>query len=94
MLLGDNGTLVYNKVLYSRMQYDTDRDLQPLALVAKVPMFLVVNKDFPASTLSEFIAEARKRPIPCWSVRQRSPRKPHPWSGLRRPSGCHSGSGG
>jgi tripartite-type tricarboxylate transporter receptor subunit TctC len=64
MLLGDNGTLVYNKVLFTKMQYDTDRDLQPLALVAKVPMFVVINKDFPASTLNEFTAEARRRPIP------------------------------
>lgn len=64
LLLADNSMLVYSKALYSKLSYDSDRDLLPVTLLAKATMFVVVNKDFPANNLKEFAAEAKKREIP------------------------------
>ena len=48
-------------VLYANVPYDTLRNFQHVALVGTFPSVLCVNTDFPARTLPEFIAEARKR---------------------------------
>ncbi len=48
-------------VLYNNVPYDTLRDFQHVALVGTFPSVLCVNTDFPARTLAEFIAEAKKR---------------------------------
>ena len=48
-------------VLYANVPYDTLRDFQHVALVGTFPSVLCVNNDFPARSMAEFVAEARKR---------------------------------
>lgn len=48
--------------LMANMQYDTERDLTPITLLASAPNMLVVKPDFPAASLEEFIAIARRAP--------------------------------
>jgi tripartite-type tricarboxylate transporter receptor subunit TctC len=48
-------------VLYANVPYDPLKDFQHVALVGTFPSVLCVNTDFPARTLPEFIAEAKKR---------------------------------
>lgn len=50
------------KALFPRVPFDPVADFTPVALVGKVPMIMMVNKDFPARTLPEFIALVRANP--------------------------------
>src|SRR6266851_7114192 len=58
-LLGSIGTHAYNQTLYKRLPYNAAADFAPVALFAEQPMVLLAGKDFPANTLSEFIAYAK-----------------------------------
>ena len=53
---------VINPSLYRKLPYDTQKDFSPVAVVASAPNALVVNKDFPAKTVAELIAMAKKDP--------------------------------
>jgi len=50
------------KALFPRITFDPVADFAPVALLGKVPMIMMVNKDFPARTLPEFIALVRANP--------------------------------
>ena len=56
MLLGTVGTQAYNQTLYKKPLYSATDDFTPVALIAEQPLVLVVPKDFPVRTLSEFSA--------------------------------------
>ena len=43
-----------------QLPYDNERDLVGIGLLAAMPIIMVVNKDFPARTLAEFVAMARE----------------------------------
>jgi tripartite-type tricarboxylate transporter receptor subunit TctC len=51
-----------NPWLFSKLPFDIEHDLTPVALAATVPMVLVVNPSVPAKTLREFIALAKAHP--------------------------------
>jgi len=42
--------------------YDPVKDFEPISIIATNPFVLVVNKDFPAKTLAEFVSYVRDRP--------------------------------
>jgi tripartite-type tricarboxylate transporter receptor subunit TctC len=49
--------------MYAKLDYDLERDLVPLILVANVPQVLVVNpKKVPAANFKEFLEFVRKNP--------------------------------
>ncbi len=54
-LFGSIGTHAYNQTIYRRPRYNAATDFAPVALFAEQPMVLVARKDFPASTLTEFV---------------------------------------
>ena len=56
LLFGSIGTHAYNQTIYRKPRYNAVEDFTPVALFAEQPMVLVVRKDFPATTLAEFIA--------------------------------------
>jgi hypothetical protein len=43
VLSADNGTLVFNPVLYKTLSYNPTRDLAPVTLIGRFPMILVVG---------------------------------------------------
>lgn len=51
-----------NPSLYSKLPYDTEKDLKPVAAIARVPSVLVVNPSVQAGTVAELIALAKARP--------------------------------
>lgn len=51
-----------NKLMYKSMPYDPERDLVPVVLVAKSPLIVTAKLDFPAKTLTDLIAYAKKNP--------------------------------
>jgi tripartite-type tricarboxylate transporter receptor subunit TctC len=54
--------LAVNVTLYPKLNYDLVRDFTPVALFATSPMLLLVHPSFPARSLKEFIAVAKKNP--------------------------------
>ena len=58
-LLGSIGTHALNQSLYKHPLYDAATDFAPVALIAQVPLVLIMRKDFPAGDLAQFIAYAK-----------------------------------
>lgn len=48
--------------LFSKLPYDTLKDLTPVTMVASAPLMLVVNPSVPAKSVVEFIAYAKANP--------------------------------
>lgn len=48
--------------LYRKLNYDPQRDLAPISLVATIPTLLIVNPAVPAKTLKDLLAYARANP--------------------------------
>ena len=70
LLLGPDTLITINPHLYSRMSFDTLKDLVPVASLVSNLLILSVNPAVPAQTFSEFIAHARKTqpPLPYGSI--------------------------
>jgi len=63
LLLGSAGETAINPLVYkSRMQYQPERDLAPIALLSRVPNVLLANPNFPANNIAELAAYAAKHP--------------------------------
>jgi tripartite-type tricarboxylate transporter receptor subunit TctC len=56
-LVGTAATISLNPYLFTNITYKTS-ELQPVALLGKQPMLLVVAKEFPASSMMELVAES------------------------------------
>jgi tripartite-type tricarboxylate transporter receptor subunit TctC len=48
--------------LYSKLNYDLEKDLVPVAMIALVPNVMIVNPSVPAKSVAEFIALAKSKP--------------------------------
>lgn len=59
VLSADNGTLVFNPVLYKTLSYNPVKDLAPVTLLGRFPMILVVSASSPVKNAREFIAQAK-----------------------------------
>jgi hypothetical protein len=57
----DNGILVYNPALYSRLPYDPDRDFAGIGFIGRFPLYLVVRPDSPHRDFAGFLAASRTR---------------------------------
>ncbi len=62
LMMSSAGILTINQFLYPSMSFDANTAFAPIGLVADMPMILVVRKDLPARTLSEFLALAKSTP--------------------------------
>jgi tripartite-type tricarboxylate transporter receptor subunit TctC len=62
LLLGHTGTISINPSLYAHAGYDPRKDFAPIGLVASMPVALLANPSFPAKSIAEFIARAKKDP--------------------------------
>jgi tripartite-type tricarboxylate transporter receptor subunit TctC len=51
-----------NATLYENLHYNFIRDIAPVASAVRLPNVMVVNPDFPAKTVPEFIAYAKANP--------------------------------
>jgi len=51
-----------SQTLYKKLDYDVERDLEPVALIALVPNVMEVNPSVPAHNVQEFIALAKSKP--------------------------------
>jgi tripartite-type tricarboxylate transporter receptor subunit TctC len=62
LLLGHTGTISINPTLYTNAGYDPHKDFAPIGLIATMPVALLAHPSFPAKTVAEVIAFARKEP--------------------------------
>ncbi|HEY7301491.1 MAG TPA: tripartite tricarboxylate transporter substrate-binding protein [Xanthobacteraceae bacterium] len=54
-VLGTVGTHAQGQTLYKRPLYNAVTDFTPVALIAEVPIILIVRKDLPPNNLQEFV---------------------------------------
>jgi len=59
MLLGTVGTQAQGQTLYKKPLYNSLTDFTPVALIADVPIVLIVRKDLPVNNFKEFVAYAK-----------------------------------
>ena len=59
VLLGTSATHTFSQLLYQTPLYDARADFAPVALIAEIPLVLIVRKDLPVKTMAEFVAYAR-----------------------------------
>jgi tripartite-type tricarboxylate transporter receptor subunit TctC len=62
LLIGINGPAAINKYLYKGLNYDSDRDLVPVSLLASAPQMLVTTPAVPAAGFRELLDYARAHP--------------------------------
>jgi len=62
LLLGHTGTISINPSLYANAGYDPRKDFAPIGLIASMPVALIAHPLFPARTVADVIAIARKEP--------------------------------
>jgi tripartite-type tricarboxylate transporter receptor subunit TctC len=57
-----NSQNAINATLYTKLNYDFSRDIEPVAGIYRVPLVMEVTPSFPAKTVPEFIAYAKAHP--------------------------------
>ena len=60
--MGPIGAMAITRHMVAKLPYDIERDLQPIALLARGHLLLAVSPAFPASSVRELIAYAQKNP--------------------------------
>jgi tripartite-type tricarboxylate transporter receptor subunit TctC len=63
VLLGDTATFAANRSLYSKLNYDSEKDFAPVTLTGRFAIVLLINTDkLKVTSVKELIAEAKKAP--------------------------------
>jgi tripartite-type tricarboxylate transporter receptor subunit TctC len=62
LLVSTNAAVATNKVLYSNLPYDPERDLATISLLAYAPQILAVNSNVPVSDFKGFLAYMKGNP--------------------------------
>ena len=62
MLFSPGSTMISNPFLFSQMPFDAERDVIPLASVARLSLFLMVHPSVPANNVQELVAHIRANP--------------------------------
>jgi tripartite-type tricarboxylate transporter receptor subunit TctC len=61
-VLYNTSSITLSPALYKSVSYDVQKDFAPVALVAVVPLALVVHPSIPANNVKEFVAYAKAHP--------------------------------
>jgi tripartite-type tricarboxylate transporter receptor subunit TctC len=62
LLVGTVSTHAINPFLYKNIAHDTEKDFQPVSLIARLPNLLVVNPKIPVKTVAELIDYLKQNP--------------------------------
>ena len=62
LLIGINGPAAINKFLYKNLNYDSDKDLLPVSLLASAPQMLVVTPSVAANDFKTFVGYLKANP--------------------------------
>lgn len=62
LVMANAPTLAINPTLYAHVRFDPVRDFGPTSLVAKVPLFVLVQASSPIRSVKQLIAAAKEKP--------------------------------
>ena len=62
VVLASTSEIAINPSLYSKLNYDTVKDLAAVAMVAATPMVIIIHPSFPVRTVKDLIALAKAKP--------------------------------
>jgi tripartite-type tricarboxylate transporter receptor subunit TctC len=62
LLVTDNSTHAIQPFLGAKLSIDPDKDLLPISMTARAPLYLAVHPSFPANNMQELIALAKASP--------------------------------
>lgn len=62
LLVSTNAAVATNKVLFQKLPYDPEKDLDTISLLATAPQALVVHQSVPVSDLKGFLAHMKANP--------------------------------
>ena len=62
LVLASTSEIAVNPAIYTRLNYDTVRDLAPIALIASTPVVIAVHPSLPVKSVKELVALAKARP--------------------------------
>ncbi len=60
--MGNFAPMAVNKTLFGNLRYDPETDINPIMLVEKGPLVLVVNPNSPYKTIGDIVAAAKAKP--------------------------------
>ncbi|MGL6110254.1 MAG: Bug family tripartite tricarboxylate transporter substrate binding protein [Rubrivivax sp.] len=63
LLVTTTGTVMQNRVLYTKLPYNLDKDLTPIAVFPSGPLVVAVAPTVPARTLKEFLEWAKGKDL-------------------------------
>jgi tripartite-type tricarboxylate transporter receptor subunit TctC len=62
VVLASTSEIAINPSLYSKLSYDTVKDLAPIAMVASTPMVVIIHPSFPVANVKSLTALAKAKP--------------------------------
>ncbi len=62
LMMAHTGTIAINPSLYANANYDPRKDFTAIGMIASMPVALIAHPSFPAKTVADVIAIARKEP--------------------------------
>jgi tripartite-type tricarboxylate transporter receptor subunit TctC len=62
LMMAHTGTIAINPSLYANAGYDPRKDFTPIGMIASMPVALIAHPSFPAKTVADVIAIAKKDP--------------------------------
>jgi tripartite-type tricarboxylate transporter receptor subunit TctC len=62
LVLAGNSALAISPTMYKKLAYDPVKDFAPVALLARIPLVLVVHPSVPVSSVAELLAYAKANP--------------------------------
>jgi len=62
LLLSSGGAITINPMIYSKLPFNPEKDLAPIAAVARVHLYLETHPDVPVKTVEDFIAYLKANP--------------------------------
>ncbi|MEX1165486.1 MAG: tripartite tricarboxylate transporter substrate binding protein [Hydrogenophaga sp.] len=61
-VMSTSGTFWQNRVLYTKLPYNLDKDLTPVTVFPSGPLVVAINDKIPAKNMAEFVAWAKQNP--------------------------------
>src|SRR5687768_86389 len=62
LVLASTSEIAINPSLYSKLTYDTLKDLVPIAMIASTPMVVIVHPSMPLKSVKDLVALAKAKP--------------------------------
>ncbi|HEX4893778.1 MAG TPA: tripartite tricarboxylate transporter substrate binding protein [Hyphomicrobiaceae bacterium] len=62
LVLAGNSSLAISPTMYKKLSFDPLKDFAPVALIARIPMVLVVHPSMPFKSVAELVQYAKEKP--------------------------------